>query len=537
MVASLVNDSGLPDNVVLDYLQNEYRELAKVGQWVKGWGGSANRRQSSTIFNQDRYTIPENIFDQMATAADAAKYDDAVSNAIEVTEQLAFKRLGIDSGNDDESNIGSQILDDLDMIQRMREIWRELFAVSQCYVAVKWGRKTYRVKTKKEGGRSSRKVYKDILVPTGISILDPLKILPVGNFMFQEDRLVYIASPDEVPQIDQVIAGANTSDLDTVVRSLFDGKYKPTEAEKSLLSKVSGFSVDFDHLYLLNSDNVFRITSTRPSYQRFADVRMTSIFELLDLKHNLRESDRSDILGNLNCIVVVKKGTDELPAEAHELEQVAAQMKSHSRNSVLITDHRVDIEILTKKTDKTLQPERYNTLDSRITARLFQILQTGNYAAGTAMDDSGKLFKVIAASMEARRELIRDNISNKIIERIWELNDKLTGDPDITFHPRRIALEFDHNYTQLLVDLMTSRTISRNTILDELDIDIDQEATRIRAEKDTYSDIWADDPNMSQGTAGRVFGGNSNGGGNNLEAYQPSPSNEPKAPAAADKSK
>ena len=532
----LVNETDLPDNVILQGLQEQMPEFAQVQKVVNSWAGSS-RRRNGTPFNQDQYSIPDGIFDQFRVAAAAARYDDVVSNAVETTEQLAFKRIGIECGDEDINNIATQMIDQIDLTQRMREIWRDLFIVSQSYVAVQWGRKDFKTKGTSSGGRPKKKVFKNLLVPVGISTLDPLKIIPVGNFLFGNERLVYIADDIyESTSIEESLAGPNSTDL--IVRSLFESKYTPSPSELTDIIDLVGWDVDIhNRLFVLNPDNVFRITSSRSSYQRFADVRMTSVFELLDLKHNLRESDRSDILGNLNCIVLVKKGTDDKPANDAELAGVASQMKGSARNSLMISDHRIEIEIITKKTDKTLQPERHNTLDSRITARLFQILSTGNYAAGTAVDDSSKLFKVIAASMEARRDNIRDALMDKIIEKVWDKNEELKGEPSITFYPRRIALDFDPNYSTLIFDLYTQNALSHQTLLDELDIDQGQEAYRMDREKELYGDKFAiplaPGAGMTPEQEGRQSGGNKNGGGQNPDSGKPSPSNAPKDPVAS----
>ena len=158
----------------------------------------------------------------------------------------------------------------------------------------------------------------------------------------------------------------------------------------------------------LNPDNVWRITSTRPDYQRFADVRMESVFELLDLKHLLRAMDRTSLLGSTNAVILVKKGSDDRPAQPGELEALSTQIGGTARQPIIVSDHRIEIEIITPKTDKTLSPERYNGIDSRITSRLYQILSSGSYSSGMAADNSLKLFQVISTSMEARRDSIRD---------------------------------------------------------------------------------------------------------------------------------
>src|SRR5438094_251437 len=80
---------------------------------------------------------------QMRMAYDAAESDDVVSSVVEATEALAFSKMGVTTEDEDEEDIWNQICADLDMDARLREIWRELFVVSQCYVAVWWDRKSY----------------------------------------------------------------------------------------------------------------------------------------------------------------------------------------------------------------------------------------------------------------------------------------------------------------------------------------------------------------------------------------------------------
>lgn len=533
----LVNQSGLPDEEVEKALQEQFQaEFSQVSRWVNNWGGSGltNRRRNSTVFNQDRYTLPSGIFDQMMVAVDAARNDDVVSNAVEITEQLAFKRLNVECDDDDLSNVIEQVLKDMNIVEAMRKIWRELFIISQCYVAVEWRKKTFRVKAKRESGRPAKKVFRNIMVPHSLAILDPLKVIPMGDNLFGKEKLIYIADDDgEAADINESLARANSSDMK--VKSMIKGRYEPTQREIGLVNDLVGHSRSLNvanRLFELDEDLVFRVHSTKPDYQRFADIRLTSVFELLDLKHNLRQSDRSDILGNLNCIVLVKRGSDKLPSKPEQIARMGQQLKSNARNQLLVTDHTVEVEIITKKFDHTLKGERWNALDSRITARLFQVLHTGAYNAGTAVDDSSKLFKVIAASMEARRDLIRDRLMTEVFIPMIDKNDWDTEDMEMTFHPRRIALDFDHNFSQKLFDLFLEGGISLETMLDELDISQEQEAYRLERENERYGDLFqprATRKDTQQELDGRNMGGNNNNGGMTQKSFTTTPPNERKS--------
>jgi len=533
----LDNQSGLPDDAVQEAIERQYPELisradiSKLDEWI---GRSTGRQRSGGIFSQNKYVAPEKIFDQFRAAAKAARDDDIFSNAVETTEQLAFKAVTIESksNEEDESSIWDQIKDNMKLEQKMREIWRELFVLSQCYVATIWERKDFKVKGTTDTGKKKKKVYKGLLVPKGLTILDPCKVIPVGNFMFGQERLIYIADPFESKELETTLAGPNSSDL--VVSQLIESKYIPDIQEEMELGRITGQYGLRDRLFLLKEDNVWRITSTRPDYQRFADVRAMSVFPWLDMKHNLQEMDRTDILGNLNAIILVKKGTDDKPAKPGEIAQAGAQVQQSSRIPIIVSDHRLEIEIITRKTDKTLAAERYNAIDSRVTARLFQILQTGNYAAGTATDTSGGLFKIIASTMEARRDNIADSIMAHVMDKTFDRNDQLIGEPVLKM--RRIALDFDPHFAQYMLDLFALNQISQSTVLAEVDVDIADEVIKKRREKELYSDVFS--PPIAPGTAvpgegnnstgnpgsdGRVGGGNSNGGGSNQQSFNSTP--------------
>ena len=466
-------------------------EVAAIRRWAVNSQGSSRRR---TIFDRDRYVNPSSIFDKFQIAQQATERDDAVSNVVETTEQLAFKRIAMECDDENEQNIWNQIIDEIDLPERLREGWRELFTISQCYPAVLYTRKTYKVK-----GKGRKKEYKDLIVPQGITYLDPMKVIPVGNFMFNQERLVYLADKTEAQEFD-TLAGYNTSDL--IVNQLIERKYEPWNStdpvireagrdELRYLMELTNQTAIQDRMYLLRPENVWRITATRPHYQRFAAVRMESIFELLDMKQQLREMDRSAILGSTNAIILIKKGDKDHPARPQELEQLSAQVQTTSRVPIIVGDHRLSIEIITPKTDKTLSPERYNGIDSRITARMYQILSTGNYAAGTATDDSMKLLKVIASSMEARRDHIRDSFMRNVFRPMWMKNDQLLTEPKMAFYPRRIALDFDPNIANYMQQLRDRGDISRETILAELDILEQDEAVKRQREAETMDEIFS----------------------------------------------
>ena len=377
----LQNETDIDDKKVIAAIQEYYPQIARNDiATLDEWGDKYRRDRSGGIVGQDKYLAPVKIFDQFRSAAKAARDDDIVSNYLETTEQLAFKKVDIQSFSDDEeeNSIWGQIKDHMSFEQKCRQIWRELGIISQCYVGIVWERKDFKVKNVvTETNKKSKKVFKNVLVPKKIVILDPCKILPVGDL---EEELVYIASDGEAADFRKFLAGPNTVG-DKVFEQWIEGEYQADSDTISLLQEVVGdkYTSLTNNLFRLNKDNVFRITSTKPDYQRFADVRLMSIFNWLDLKHNLQESDRADILGNLNAIIVVRRGDKDRRASAQVLAQTAAQIQQSARLPIMVGDDTLDIEIITRDKNYTLQAERYNAIDSRMTARLYQAMHTGNY--------------------------------------------------------------------------------------------------------------------------------------------------------------
>lgn len=125
-------------------------------------------------------------------------------------------------------------------------------------------------------------------VPVGLTILDPLKVVPVGNLLFNREQLASCAdNVHEYDVIKAVIDGVR--DPDPVISQLMVAPYTPDEVESRMLADDG---INPARLFLLNRNNVWRHTDTRSQYQRFATVRLKSCFESLDLKQQLRAMDR-----------------------------------------------------------------------------------------------------------------------------------------------------------------------------------------------------------------------------------------------------
>lgn len=541
--AVIINETDIPDDKVLAAIREHHPELASLTRWAQG----LRPRPSQQIFSRDKFVAPDGVFNEIRVAQYLAEWDDVVSNVVNTTEQIAFNRVVIECDDKDEEDIWRQIMEDLQIEQRMREIWRERFITSTANVAVWFGKpdEPYKVSGKSKSGRSRKRTFDGLEVPLALSCLDPLKVVPVGNFMFGQERLAYIANRYEQAALERTLAGPNSGDLDVVAAGLIEKQYKPDPEELRLLQEACGKTdisqITANNLWLLKKDRVFRTCATRSSYERFPAVRMKSVFELMDMKAQLRQMDMAFLLGGSNFIVLVKKGSDHMPAKQSEVDRLASQVRTAARIPILITDHRVEIEIITPDLNHMLNPDRYNAINSWLTANLYQMFSTGATSSGKSSDDSIKLLRIVARSMEARRNEIRDAIMRHVILPTYRRNDQLKSEPKMRFYPGRISLDFDPNLATYLLDMHDRGKVSATTALAEVDLNIADEAQKREREDDLYDDILgpvpvpfsgpppgagdgesSNPPGNTKG-AGRAGGGNSGGGGMNRQSQRSGP--------------
>jgi hypothetical protein len=306
--------------------------------------------------------------------------------------------------------------------------------------------------------------------------------VPVGVGPFAGDRLAWMATVDEILNFHRVYSG-ETVDLE--VLRFYTGVYKPDQGERMDLAAMG---INPDRLLLVNPDFVFRHTTTKPDYQRFADIRMKSCFPLLDMKRQLLTADRAALIGAANYILLVRKGSKEEPASNEEINNLKENYNFIAKVPVIISDHRLSIEIIAPKTDLTLSKEKYDVIDHRLLNRLLGTLridpgkETGSTLSGT-----------VGRIMENRRHMIRRAIEREIGRKIYEDDrnaDKFDQQPSLVFTPGKISLGFDAAEVQALLGLRTQREISRETILEFFGLDEANEAKRMELEERVYDQIF-----------------------------------------------
>lgn len=514
----VINESGLSDKAIL----SDRAAMAKVGREISAWMDSLRATQSQgSMFDRSSFTPPANPYDEMRAAKTAMEYDNIVSGVGEITEAFAFQGIKFESTDADETDVFNQWCAEIDLDTVLRKMWRDEYSVSQFYVAMEWDWRTYTPRNKKilagsvedpllagagdpaaatgdptatpaakKQTRKRRREFK-LWVPVRMTILDPMKIVPVDFSPLADEKLAWCASQGEIGQWRDIQNGTR---VDLTMQSFFTGLFQPSMSERNRLAALG--VPNPDNLLLLNPEKVWRHTATKGDYEAYPTLRMKSIFPLLDLKRQLINSDRASLIGAANYILLVKKGDPQMPAIPEEIDNLKNNYNFIAKLPVIISDHRLNIEIIAPKLDLTLQGAKYDALDGRILERLLGTLSVSS--RGQRNETNLTLAHAVARIMENRRHMMKRAIERNVIKLIVDHpknQDKagkaLIGDePSIVFMPRHVQLDFDQALLQGILGLRASREISRETTLEQFGLDQGTEAMRMEYEAAVYDQTF-----------------------------------------------
>lgn len=507
----VINASGVDDRQLWE--STSLREVAsRMSRWVDN-ARAAGRKTS--MFDRGTFTPPDNPFDEMRAARYALGHDDVVGGVAEITESFAFQGVKWEGDNPDDADIFNQISADIDLDSLLRKMWRDVYTYSQCPLGMTWGWKTYTVRGKTEGGNRRKKRYR-VWVPVDVRTLPSTKIVPVGGSgPYCGDYLAWCATLDETDRWDRAFRGEL---IDPLMVAYFRGPYTPVTRKEE--EELEALGVDVSNLLMMNPDMVWRHTLTRPDYERFADVRLKNVFPQLDLKRQLINSDRAMLIGAANYILLIRKGDEKMPAKEPELRNLKENYNFIAKLPVVISDHRLSMEIIAPSQDFTLQSERYDVLDTRILMRLLNTLSLG--ARGQRNETSITLGHAVGRGMENRRHMIarsfERNFARAIVRHPRNQGMFDPVEPSMVFVPRNIALETDPEVLKALQNLRDKKEISRETILEHFGLDQKTESQRREIEEDLYDDIFKtsvpfDSPEHEAPAQSGARGGRPTGGG------------------------
>jgi hypothetical protein len=545
-----INATGLPDSEVSAVMPQILRETAR-------WSDAqTTQQQKLSMFNRSTYQAPDSPYSLFEVARRAVANDDIVGGVQETSCGLAFQGIKWEADNTDDADVFNQISTALDLDTFIRNWYKEDYTYSQAVVGIWWAREEFKVrgnvvtpeaphalpnpetglptfqpkldpktgKPKKPKKTKRKKTY-NVVVPIGITMLDPMKVIPLSPTMFGRDRLAWQSNRGEYTNY--IEKRKNGEYIDPIMDNLLMGPIDLPREEKDMLSK---WGVDPEYLIELNPDYVFRIAPTRTPYERFADIRLKSVLPLLDMKQQLMEADRVSLIGQANYILLVRIGDKDNPAKPEELTGARKGVENLARVPVVVGDYRLQIDIITPDQQWALNPERYNMIDDRILRRCM-----GAMISPDAVD-AGTSSKAIARVLEMKRLMLKRVLEEKIAKAVVEhpANEgKFEAEPNLEFMPRNVQVDSDSQMVQAILSLRTQKELSRESTLDFVGFDQAVEATRRQNEEELgYDEIFGTQVPFSSPDAGGApmgqspqmngfqGGGRPNGGGKTAQSPQ-----------------
>lgn len=504
----VINASGIEDSKLL-----ETTEMREIAAQVSGWVNNARQiARNSSMFNRHTYTPPDNPYEEMKAAKAALESDEVVGTVHEVTEGFAFQGVKWEGENADDADVFNQISKDINLDAVLRKQWLDVYTYSQVINGMIWGWKNYTVRGKTAKGNKRKKEYR-VWCPITVKTIDPMKVVPVGGSgPFGGDYLAWCSTLDEVDTWRKSSIGEV---IDPLMAMFFEGPYMPITKQEE--QDLIALGVDVENLLLMNPDMCWRHTMTRPDYERFAMVRMKNLFPLLDMKRQLMKSDRAMLIGAANYILLIRKGDKDMPGQPEEIRNLQEKYNFIAKLPVIISDHRLQIDIVAPKQDFTLQQERYDLIDTRIMMRLLNTLSLG--ARGQRNETNVTLSRAVGRGVENRRHMLARSWEHHFAQAIKEHprnQGVFESTPSMVYVPRNVSLDIDQAIIQALLNLRARREISRDTILEHFGLDQATEAQRMEVEQELYDDIFLtsipfDSPNQP-GVPGAPGGALAGGG-------------------------
>lgn len=457
--------------------------VRRLASEMSRWMDLSRPSRNGSMFDRNVYQLPDTPYDNIRACRRALHEDDIVGGVADGTEAIAFSGgLRWESPEPDDADVFNQMSADVNLDDLIRVMWRESFAIDQFVCAKLWGWSDYTVRGQTKKGNQRKRRYR-VWCPQRLVILNSEHIVPIGVGPLREDRLAWNASPTDLSNYDMADRG---DVIDPLMLQFFTGVYTPGDVEQAQLSQWRVLS---SQLLAINPAWVFRHCHTRPDYNKFPDFRLRSTFALLDMKRQLIASDRAALIGAANYILLIRKGNDNAPATQDEVNHLKSQYNFLAKLPVIISDHRLEIDIIAPKMDFVLKSDAYDNLDHSILIRSLAAFLPPKIRTL----DAPTWHSLVAGNIQSRRHMIKRTLEAEIARAVVNHPKNagvFTSRPSLVFTPRNVSIGVDANELAALLALRTQREISRDTILEYLGLDEATEAQRVEYEDEFYDDIF-----------------------------------------------
>lgn len=364
MVNALIdNRTGLPDERVREAVRDQWTEMAGL-QFAQPTNFQLYSTSQGSMLARNPFRTPRDVIEEIKLARTIADTDDDAGGIVGEMIAIAFGE-GVVNQHRDETTL--EFFDQIaaptgmNLEQTLGEMYRELLIAGSVTTVSLFTRKRMQYYPLK----SDIPVAAQLQIPN-VGVLPAENIRVISNDVLGNGELAYFVedpilknwldayfSPSTPGQTKAVMAME-----EPVAAALFTGRRQMPYNDGDPASRNLT-------LYTLNPRMVHRTTFPKGAgpYPR---PLLTRNFSLLEAKRLLNIMDYALLQGGTNYIVVAKKGSDQLPAQQSEVDNLVDQVTHASRSGVMVGDHRLQIEIITPKLDELLNPAKRKLLGRKI---------------------------------------------------------------------------------------------------------------------------------------------------------------------------
>lgn len=423
------------------------------------WGRTStfqNYTGHGSMLSRREYRTPTNVIDEIRVARDLAERDDDVAAAIGSQIATAFES-GMENFHEDERTVGlfNAIAREANLDLVLKEMYREYLIASSVTTISLFTRQNL------EWRPADGNLREESVATPVIGILPAENIRVLGDDTFGTGTLAYDPEDERLRSWLDAYFSPSTSPAkkaemgrqNRVAAAIFTEVLTEQELAGTDLSPYySG------KLYKLNPRLVHRTTMPKGSWN-YPRPLLTRNFALLEAKRLLNILDFSLLQGGSNFIVVVKKGTDQRPAQPGEMTNLQNVVRAASKTGVIVGDHRLNIEVITPDLTELLNPGKRRLIGRKLSMALLRVPESGVEDPGT--EGMKTEIELMSRVISGDRQDIKRHVERFIYKETARRNKRVfpQGAPKLWFP--KIILQGSQYFTDYVIKLRDRGDIPR----------------------------------------------------------------------------
>lgn len=430
------NRTELPDDVVREAVSAHWVETAAMQ-----FGNPSSFQLYATnaggnLLARSPFRTPSNVIDEIKLARQVVDTDDDIAAVIGQALATAFGD-GMQNLHEDEKTIslfnkicGPLAAGGMNMDMVLKEMYREYLIAASVTTLSLFTRTRYNFKP--SGGGDN--IQAQLATPL-VGVLPAENIRATANDIFGNSPLAYYPDDIHLQEWLQEFFGDHTTAArknqmrvdQPILAAIFTGKIVVPWNDDDMFSAGKT-------LYTLNPRMVHRTTMPKGA-TAYPRPPLTANFALLEAKRLLNIMDYSLLQGGTNYIVIARQGSDQLPAQQPEIDNLVDQVRTASRTGVLVGDHRLSIDIITPKLEELLNKEKRTLIGRKLAMAMLRIPEQVTHDPGNS--GAAQELEFTARSISSDRRDIKRHVEGTIYEEIVSRNPStFTDGPPTLWFPK-----------------------------------------------------------------------------------------------------